>query len=78
MELAGIEPASEGPSITVSSITVRIHLFLRTAAYGRATVLGSFINLRLSQSLNSRVPRKDEAGDLRLREAQGRLLRLGS
>lgn len=78
MELAGIEPASEGPSITVSPITVRIHLFPQPTAYERAVSFSSFINLRVPQSLSNRVPRMDEAGDLKLRETQGRLLRLGS
>ncbi len=78
MELAGIEPASEDPSITVSPITVRIHGFPQTTACERAMVFGSFINLRLPQSLSSRVPRIDEAGNLRLREIRGRLPPLGS
>lgn len=68
MELAGIEPASEGPSITVSPITVRIYSFPQPAACERAVGFGSFMSLRLLQSLGSRVPRMDEAGDLKLRE----------
>lgn len=78
MELAGIEPASEGSSTTVSSITVRIHSFPQQTAYERAVHFSSFINLRLPQSLSNRVPRMDEAGELKLRETQGRLPPLGS
>ena len=78
MELAGIEPASEDSSTTVSSITVRIHSFPQQTAYERADCFSSFISLRLPQSLGNRVPRMDEAGKLKLRETQGRLPPLGS
>lgn len=53
VELAGIEPASEGPSNIVSPITVRIHSFPSSAACERAIDVGSFIILQLPQSLSN-------------------------
>lgn len=52
VELAGIEPASEGPSKIVSPITVRIHSFPLSTAYERAMDISSFMNLHLPQSLS--------------------------
>lgn len=64
MELAGIEPASENLSITASSIIVHDLKFPKDSVHEQTQSVGSFIYLLLSQSFDSKVPRKDDAVSL--------------
>jgi len=57
MELAGIEPASESPSIAASPITVYLLSFPQPNADRQAFGLGSFINLLSPQSFGDKGPR---------------------
>lgn len=55
MEMGGIEPPSENPSIKTSPITVVYLKFPPNTAKQQAVFFGSFINLLFSQSLEKRV-----------------------
>lgn len=57
MELAGVEPASEGPSIAASPITVYLLPFPPPNADRQASGFGSFINLLSPQSFGDKGPR---------------------
>ena len=57
MELAGVEPASESPSITASPITVCLLPFPLSDAGRQASDIGSFINLLSPQSFGDKGPR---------------------
>ena len=67
MELRGIEPLSENPSIEASPITVIVlcvssTLFPPQNAQGQAFCFSSFIFLPPSQSFESEVPHQVDAG----------------
>lgn len=69
MELRGIEPLSENPSIEASPITVialcvSSTLFPPRNAQGQAFRFSSFIILPLPQSFGSEVPHQVDAGFL--------------
>ena len=69
MELRGIEPLSENPSIKASPITVIVlcvsfTLFPLQNAQGQAFCFSSFIFLPLPQSFRSEVPHLVDAGVL--------------
>ena len=57
MELRGIEPLSESPSIKVSPITVDLYSFPRPLPGQQGKRLSSFMILLLSQSFDSKGPR---------------------
>lgn len=61
MELRGIEPLSESPSIKASSITVARLTFPYNTAEQQALLLSSFIILPFPQSFGNEVPRKVDA-----------------
>lgn len=61
MELRGIEPLSESPSIKASSIIVDLLTFPYDSAEQQALSLSSFIILPSPQSFGNEVPRKVDA-----------------
>ena len=61
MELRGIEPLSESPSIKASSITVARLTFPYNTAEQQALLRSSFIILPFPQSFGNEVPRKVDA-----------------
>ena len=72
MELRGIEPLSEIPSIRLSSTTVAEILFPYTDPQRQTSMQGSFINFLMPQSLSTRVFRLDDAGEPIQRTISGR------
>ena len=61
MEMRGVEPLSENPSVRTSPITVSLLLVPQTIAEWQAMFLGSFMNLFPPQSLSEKVPRQVDA-----------------